>query len=67
LEAREGKVGATIRTVVGYCFSFDPAGKTYVFNLLRISATVVFLCAAGFLAFLFLTSGKRRQTIERKR
>jgi len=67
LEAREGKVGATIRTVVGYCFSFDPAGKTYVFNLLRISATVIFLSAGGFLAFLLLTSGKRRQTIERKR
>jgi protein SCO1/2 len=59
LEAREGTVGTAIRTVVGYCFSFDPAGKTYVFNLLRVSATVVFLSAAGLLAFLFL-GGKKR-------
>jgi protein SCO1/2 len=61
MEAREGKVGATIRKVVGYCFSFDPAGKTYVFNLLRVSATVVILSAGGFLAFLILSGRNRRQ------
>lgn len=58
LEAREGKVGTTIRKVVGYCFTFDPEGKTYVFNLLRVSATVVILCTGGFLAFLLLTGRK---------
>ena len=51
IEAREGKVGTTIRKVVDYCFTFDPADKTYVFNLLRVSATVVILCAGGFLPF----------------
>jgi protein SCO1/2 len=61
LEARDGRVGTTIRKVVGYCFSFDPAGKTYVFNLLRVSATVVILSTGGFLAFLLLTGRKRRQ------
>jgi protein SCO1/2 len=60
LEARDGKVGATIRTVVGYCFSFDPGGKTYVFNILRVSATIVILSAGSFLAFLFLTGRKKR-------
>ena len=25
-------VGATIRTAVSYCFSFDPAGKIYMFS-----------------------------------
>jgi len=61
LEAREGKVGKTIRTVMDFCFSFDPKGKTYVFNLLRVSATVVILCAGSFLAFLLLTARKRKQ------
>ena len=65
LEAREGKVGVTVRRVVGYCFSFDPAAKTYVFNLLRVSATVVMLSAGGFLAFLFLGGRKRRQPSRR--
>jgi protein SCO1 len=59
LEARDGRVGATIRAVVGFCFSFDPAGRNYVFNLLRVSATVVILVAGGFLAFLILTGRKR--------
>lgn len=60
LEAREGKAGATIRKVVAYCFTFDPTAKTYVFNLLRVSATVVILSAGSFLAFLLL-SGRKRQ------
>ena len=60
LEARDGKVGATIRKVVGYCFSFDPKGKTYVFNILRVSATVVIVAMGAFLAFLLFTGGKRR-------
>lgn len=60
LEAREGKVGTTIRKVVDFCFTFDPEGKTYVFNILRVSATVVILSAGGFLLFLLLTGKKRR-------
>ena len=59
MEAREGRVGTTIRKMVGYCFSFDPASKSYEFNLLRVSATVVILCTGGFLAFLLLNSKKR--------
>jgi protein SCO1/2 len=61
LEARDGKVGATIRKVVGYCFSFDPKGKTYVFNLLRVSATVVLVAMGAFLSFLLLTGDKHRR------
>lgn len=60
IEAREGRAGTTIRRVVDYCFTFDPANKTYVFNLLRVSATVVILCAGSFLGFLLLT-GKGRK------
>lgn len=61
MEAREGKVGMTVRKMVAYCFTFDPVGKTYVFNLLRVSATFVILCAGGFLAFLILTGRKRKK------
>lgn len=59
VEARDGRVGAALRTAVQYCFTFDPAGKTYVFNLLRVSATVVLLSAGGFFAFLLATGKKR--------
>ncbi|HEY5973696.1 MAG TPA: SCO family protein, partial [Geobacteraceae bacterium] len=59
LEAQGGRTGAAIRRAVDYCFTFDPAGKTYVFNLLRVSATVVIICVGTFLAFLLL-GGKKR-------
>ena len=61
VEAREGQVGTTIRKLVDFCFTFDKNNKTYVFNLLRVSATVVILCTSGFLAFLLLTGKKRRK------
>ena len=61
LEARDGKVGNTIRKVVDFCFTFDPTGKTYVFNILRVSATVVILAAVSFLLFLLLTGKKRNK------
>ncbi len=59
-EARSGVSGASIRKVMDFCFTYDPAGKTYVFNLLRVSATTVILAAGAFLAFLILTGKKRR-------
>lgn len=65
-EARDGVTGSSIRKLMDYCFSYDPAGKTYVFNLLRVSATAVILCAGGFLAFLLVTGKKRKPTSAEK-
>jgi len=59
-EAKEGRIGATIRQVVGFCFSYDPQGKTYVFNLLRVAATVVLLFAGGLFLFLYFGGKKSK-------
>lgn len=59
-EARSGLTGASIRKVMDFCFTYDPAGKTYVFNLLKVGATTVILAAGGFLAFLLLAGKKQR-------
>jgi protein SCO1/2 len=64
LEARDGKVGTSIRKVVDFCFTFDPKEKTYVFNLLRVSATVVILSVGAFLAFLILTGRKGKSKVK---
>ncbi|MFZ2950043.1 MAG: SCO family protein [Desulfuromonadaceae bacterium] len=66
IEARDGTSGSTIRKMVEYCFTFDPGRKTYVFNILRVSATVVILCTGGFLVFLIVTGRKRKQPVSRK-
>jgi protein SCO1/2 len=61
IEAGQGRTGTTIRKVVGYCFSFDPALKSYEFNLLRVSATVVILCCGGFFTFLLVTGRRSKR------
>ncbi len=66
IEARDGISGTTIRKIVDYCFTFDPDQKTYAFNLLRVSATVVILCTGGFLLFLVVAGRKRTQPPSRK-
>ena len=59
-EAKSGVAGASVRKMMEYCFTYDPTAKTYVFNLLRVSATAVILCAGSFLLFLLLTGKKRK-------
>ena len=58
-EAKEGKSGATIRKMVSYCFTFDPEKKSYQFNLLRVSATVIMLSTGSFLLYL-VSTGRRK-------
>lgn len=60
-EARQGKVGTTISKMVSYCFTFDPEKKSYQFNLLRVSATVIIACVLSFLAYLVF-GGKKKST-----
>jgi len=58
-EAKSGVVGTTIRKMVQYCFSYDPTQKTYIFNVLRVTATVILATLAAFFVFLLLTGKKR--------
>jgi protein SCO1/2 len=45
-EAQEGKVSPTIRRVLLFCFSYDPEGRTYVFNILKVTGVIVLLFAS---------------------
>jgi protein SCO1/2 len=47
--------------MVQYCFSFDPEQKTYVFNILRVSATVILTTLAIFAAFLTFGGKKSKK------
>jgi len=64
IEAREGRVGATIAKVIKFCFSYDPKGRTYVFNVLKVSASFVLLFTMVFFISLIVKSGKSKH-IER--
>jgi protein SCO1/2 len=52
VEASEGRIGPTIRRMAQFCFSYDAENRRYVFNLFRVSATVILLTTGAFLAFL---------------
>jgi len=62
-EAAQGKSGPTINKILNYCFSYDPEGKKYVFNITKVSATIILLFAGTFLLYLIFS---KRKKIHRK-
>ena len=58
LEASEGRVGPTISKVMQFCFSFDPKGRRYVFNTLKVTGIATIAFALLFALFL-VVKGKR--------
>ncbi|MBN2432845.1 MAG: SCO family protein [Acidobacteria bacterium] len=61
IEAADGKIGPTINRVLRFCFSYDPEGKTYVFNLLQVTGILTMLFIIGFVGWLVVTSKNRRK------
>jgi len=62
LEASEGRVGSTISRLASLCYSYDPERRGYVFNILRVTGIVVFLCAGVlFLVLMFGGRGRRKR------
>ena len=60
LEASDGTVRPTIARVLRACFSYEPKSHRYVFNVLRVSATVIFSLLGIFIAYLVISGRKRR-------
>ena len=59
-EASTGTVRPTTARLLNFCFSYDPVGRTYVFNLARVIGTVMIISIVFFIGFLvFTTRGKR--------
>ena len=53
LEASDGRVGPTIATVLKFCYSYDPVGRTYALNITRI-AMVLILILVGIFVSVFI-------------
>ncbi|MDZ7741548.1 MAG: SCO family protein [Bacteroidota bacterium] len=60
VEAQKGKSGPTINKVLRYCFSYDPEGKKYVFNITKISGTIILTLAVILLLVLIFKKGKKQ-------
>ena len=63
VEAAKGQSGPTINKVLRFCFSYDPVGQTYVFNVTKISATVILFFASLLLMYLVLKPKKKTKSI----
>ena len=63
LEASQGRVGASINRVLLYCFSYDPEGRTYVFNIVKVTGTLILLLALALLVFLMFLNVRRRASL----
>ncbi len=63
LEASEGRVGPTLSKVLRFCFSYDPKGRKYVFNTLKVTGIVTLLFALSFILFLVF-KGKKKHVQE---
>jgi protein SCO1/2 len=62
IEASKGIPTSTINKALEFCFSYDPEGGQYVFNVTRIVGGAMIIFAAAFLTFLIV---KGRNTKEK--
>lgn len=59
-EAGQGRSGSSVKRALLYCFSYDPDSKRYVFNLLKVSGTLI-LCLLVLFAITLVFFAKRRK------
>ncbi|HSD62728.1 MAG TPA: SCO family protein [Ignavibacteriaceae bacterium] len=60
LEAAQGKQTPVIGKVLQFCFSYDPQGKTYVFNILRVFGAGILLGVIAFVVFIKIKPKKEK-------
>jgi protein SCO1/2 len=51
LETSQGKQTKTMAKLVKYCFSYDPVGRTYVFNITRVFGAGILIMVVLFVVF----------------
>lgn len=60
VEAREGRIGATVVKFYKYCFSYDPKGEKFVLNATRVVGLSTLVGVAAVVLFVS-ASGRRRE------
>lgn len=65
VEASKGRSGPTINKMLNFCFNYDAEGKKYVFNITKVSGSIIILAALGFFLSLVLkTKRMKKPSIE---
>lgn len=61
-EASEGHLGLSVKRALTYCFSYDPKGKRYALNVIRVAGFAV--VALALVLFLALMLGGRKRKLK---
>jgi len=61
VEAENEKPGLSVKKIVSFCFSYDPEGKKYVFDIMKVSGVVILVTLAAFAAFLVFGGKKKKK------
>jgi protein SCO1/2 len=64
VEASHGQSGPTINKVLKFCFSYDAEGKKYVFNITKVSGSIILLLALAFFLGLVIRNRKTKTNPE---
>lgn len=64
IEAREGKLGATIIKFYKFCYSYDPSGEKVVLNATRIVGLSTLAGVAGIILFVTASSRRREKKVQ---
>lgn len=60
-EASKGLAVPTARKMLLFCYSYDPEGRRYVINILRITGIATILFIAMFIGYLIISGKRQRQ------
>lgn len=60
-EAAGDKPGLSITRALAFCYTYDPQGQRYVFNLMRVAGASVLFALLLFVVFLLAGSRRRRR------
>ena len=61
VEAQKGISRPTINRFFEFCYSYDPAGRRYVLEVTKVSATIIIFIALSILASLIIRSRSRKK------
>ncbi|MGE4424234.1 MAG: SCO family protein [Pseudodesulfovibrio sp.] len=60
-EAAQGKTGLSVKRLLSFCYNYDPQGRRYVFDILRVSGFTIVGFVAIFLGWLLLGGKKKKR------
>lgn len=63
-ESASERIGYTAKKILLYCFSYNPKGKKYIFNILKVSGTLILFFVVLF--FIYLTVKSKIQNNKSK-